>query len=167
MRLDLSEMPTADLFSLYRSSLNVLKERGVIRTMNAPAGDYAEYLVGKAFVGTLAPNSAKSWDVLAASGDRLQVKCRVVSEPIKGRGQRQLGVFRTFDFDALVIVLLGDTDYRVVRAVKVPQAVVVALAVRYDYSNGFTLFATDAVLNHADADDVTERVSAAAHAIVR
>lgn len=61
-----------------------------------------------------------------------------------------------------MIVLLGDADYRVVRAVMVPQAVVVALAVRYDYSNGFTLFATDAVLNHADAEDVTERVSAAA-----
>lgn len=95
MSLDLSEMPTADLFSLYRSSLSVLKARGVIRTMNAPAGDYAEFLVGRAFGGTLAPNSAKSWDVLAANGDRLQVKCRVVSEPIKGRGQRQLGVFRT------------------------------------------------------------------------
>ena len=37
----------------------------MIRTENAPVGDYAEYLVWTALGGKLAPNSEKSWDVLA------------------------------------------------------------------------------------------------------
>ena len=60
MSLDLSEMPTADLFALYRATSIVLKERGVIRTMNAPAGDYAEYLVGRAFVGSWPPTRQRA-----------------------------------------------------------------------------------------------------------
>lgn len=160
--IDLSNYSSQDLFAFYRATLTELLARGVIRTRNAPAGDYAEYLVSLAFGGALAPNSAKSWDILAPTGERLQVKCRVVSEPLKGRAQRQLGVFRTFDFDLLVIVLLSDVDYHVVRAVSLPQAVVEPLAVRYDYSNGYTVYATDDVLNHAEAVDVTELVAAVA-----
>jgi hypothetical protein len=43
------------LFPLYRAFLRELKGRGVIRTENAPAGDYAEYLVAAALGGKLAP----------------------------------------------------------------------------------------------------------------
>jgi hypothetical protein len=48
---------------------------------NAPAGDYAEYLVATALGGHLAPNSEKSWDVLGSGGEKLQVKARVVTDP--------------------------------------------------------------------------------------
>jgi hypothetical protein len=50
---DLSTLSQADLFSLYRAILSELKGRGVIRTENAPAGDYAEYLVATAVGGQL------------------------------------------------------------------------------------------------------------------
>ena len=40
-----------------------LMERGVVRTLNAPQGDYAEALVAQAYGGSLAPKSKKSWDV--------------------------------------------------------------------------------------------------------
>lgn len=78
---DLSTLSESGLFSLYRAILSELKDRGVIRTENAPVGDYAEYLVATALGGQLAPNSEKSWDVLTKDGEKLQVKARVVSEP--------------------------------------------------------------------------------------
>ena len=78
---DLSAFSDSALFSFYRAILSELKSRGVIRTENAPAGDYAEYLVASAFSGELAPNSEKSRDVLTSDGEKLQVKARVVSDP--------------------------------------------------------------------------------------
>jgi hypothetical protein len=78
---DLSTFSESDLFSLYRAILSELKSRGVIRTENAPVGDYAEYLVAAGLGGQLAPNSEKSWDVLGNDGEKLQVKARVVSDP--------------------------------------------------------------------------------------
>ncbi len=121
---DLSTFSESDLFSLYRAILSELKRRGVIRTENAPVGDYAEYLVATALGGQLAPNSEKSWDVLGSDGEKLQVKARVVSDPA-GPGQLQLSPFRSFGFDSAVIVLLSATDYAVSRASKVPRSVVV------------------------------------------
>lgn len=107
-----ADLTVAELFADYTATIRELRRRRVIRTQNAPAGDYAEYLVQRAFGGTIAPNSQKSWDVLAANGDRLQVKCRVVSDPIKP-SERQLGILRSFEFDAVMVVHLSATDYSV------------------------------------------------------
>ncbi|MGH3295203.1 MAG: DUF6998 domain-containing protein [Trebonia sp.] len=86
---DLSAFSESGLFSLYRAILRELKSRGVIRTENAPVGDYAEYLVATALGGQLAPNSEKAWDVLSSNGEKLQVKARVASAPAEP-GQLQL-----------------------------------------------------------------------------
>jgi hypothetical protein len=101
---DLSTFSESGPFSLYRAILRELKSRGVIRTENAPVGDYAEYLVATALGGQLAANSEKSWDVLSENGEKPQVKARVVSEPAEP-GQLQLSPFRSFGFDSAIIVL--------------------------------------------------------------
>ena len=67
---------TGELLTLSRRILAELRHRDVIRTGNAPAGDYAELLVRVATDGELAPNSQKSWDVRTPQGERLQVKAR-------------------------------------------------------------------------------------------
>ena len=54
---DLSAFSESGLFSLYRAILGELKGRRLIRTENAPAGDYAEHLVVTALGGQLADNS--------------------------------------------------------------------------------------------------------------
>jgi hypothetical protein len=105
----LETLRTAELFKMYRGILRELTQRGIVRTMNAPAGDYAEYLVAALVGGELADNSEKSWDIRTADGERLQVKCRVVQEG--KRGQRQLSPFRTWDFDRAVIVLCASVSH--------------------------------------------------------
>jgi hypothetical protein len=125
---DLSVLSEPGLFSLYRASLPESKSRGVIRTENAPVGDYAEYLVVTALGGELAPNSEKSWDVLGQDGEKLQVKARVVSQPAQP-GQLQLPPYRSFSFDAAVIVLHSAAGYTVVRASKLPRHLIESSAV--------------------------------------
>jgi hypothetical protein len=157
---DLSALSEPGLFALYRAILRELKSRGVIRTENAPVGDYAEYLVATALGGKLAPNSEKAWDVLGHDGEKLQVKARVVSDPAEP-GQLQLSPFRSFGFDSAVLVLLSATDYTVSRASKVPRHVVEASAVYRKHVNGKVLFARPDIMGHPDATDLTAALRAA------
>lgn len=58
---ELAALATGELLSLSRAILAELRHRDVIRSGNAPAGDYAELLVRVATGGELAPASQKSW----------------------------------------------------------------------------------------------------------
>lgn len=153
---------TADLLAGYASIIAELRRRDVIRTNNAPAGDYAEWLVARALGGCLADNkAAKSYDLTLPDGNRVQVKSRVVSIPVQ-RGQLQASVFRSFDYEFAGLVLLRDIDYAVHRAVLTPRHVVEQFATRVDHVNGWRLMMTAAVLDHQESIDITAAMRAAA-----
>jgi hypothetical protein len=73
---DISEFSAVDLLRLPYAAIDELKHRGIVRTSNAPLGDYAEYIVAKTYNGTLEKNSAKSFDILFSDGKTCQVKAR-------------------------------------------------------------------------------------------
>lgn len=155
---DFSRASTSELFGTYASVLAELRRREIIRTSNAPAGDYAEYLIARALGGTLQPNSNKSFDV-EAKGRQIQVKCRVVDAT--GRNPRQaLSPFRTFAFDEAAVVLFNP-DYTVAHAVMVPVAVVKRLSVHRPYVNGYVAM-IQTLLAHPQAKDITTLVQKAA-----
>lgn len=157
--IDLTGASVGELGRLYRAILAELRRRGVIRTGNAPVGDYAEWLVARASGGALAPNTSQSsWDVETSDGERLQVKPRFVTNA-SNAGGRQLSPFRSWSFDAVVIVLFGD-DFAVWRAAKLPQALVEADSRYIEHVNGYRVMARDALLD--SGEDWTERVQAAA-----
>lgn len=158
MSADLTHATTAELFATYAAVLRELLRRKIVRTANAPAGDYAEYLVAEALEGQLAGNSEKSWDVVTREDRRVQVKSRVVPAP-NNAGQRQLSPFRSFDFDDLVIVLFS-ADYSVWRAVLLPAAIAQQAATYRTHVNGHVLFATDALLTNPASVDLTEKLRA-------
>ena len=155
-QINLGALGVGQLLALSRAILAELRRRGVIRTGNAPAGDYAELLVQRATSGELAPNSQKSWDVLTADGERLQVKARVVTDP-RANGERQLSDFRSWDFDAAVVVLFDDA-FRVWRAARLPIETFQAAARFVEHVSGYRVFATDELLD--TGDDWTERLRA-------
>jgi hypothetical protein len=128
--------------------LAVLKEKKVIRSGNAPAGDYAELLVRQAPGGALAPASQKSWDVETPEGERLQVKSRVVTSP-DNRGERQLSPFRSWDFDAGVIVLFDDR-FGVWRAAKLAAKTLEENATWIKHVSGWRVIATDKLLDQGE-----------------
>lgn len=150
-------MSVAKLLELSRAILAELKRPRVIRSGNAPAGDYAELLVQRATGGELAPASQRSWDVETQSGEHLQVKARVVTDP-KVAGERQLSFFRSWDFDAGVVALFDD-QFRVWRATHLPVAVLEQEARSVEHVRGFRVMATDGLLDRGE--DWTERLRAA------
>jgi hypothetical protein len=159
---DLKSLSTEKLFALYRGVMKELLHRQIIRTTNAPAGDYAEYLVAKAFDGQLADNSAKSWDVDTPDGRHLQVKCRTIMDSTK-MGQRQLSPFRTFDFDEAIIVLVNE-HFGVWKAISLPVEVVKQHATYRRHVNGYVMHARNNVLSHPEAVDLTAELRRAATA---
>lgn len=155
--------PTRTLLRLYAATLTELLRRGVIRTRNAPAGDLAEELVARAYGGKLAPPSEKSWDVRAADGRLLQVKCRVVGARLGG--QIGLSPFRSFGFDAVVIVLLHEETYDVVQAIELPVTGVQEVARPVPWVNGHRITVTPSLLERPDSTDVTPRLQSALEAL--
>jgi len=166
---------TPELMRLYGQILDVLGDREVVRTRNAPTGDYAEWLVAKATGGFLAGRSEKSWDVCtkskadqhrrgskkcATNGVHLQVKARVVSDK---ESQPALSPFRSWMFDALVIVLFSDT-YDVLRVAKIPCSVVKTARGRYwsRHVNGNVVYAKEDLLKAGNPSYWTRRLQEAA-----
>lgn len=148
-----------ELLRASRLCLEELRTRGVLRTANAPAGDYAEYLVARAYDGELAPNSEKSWDVRASDGRTLQVKCRV------GGSLRKSAVFspfRSFGFDAAVLVLLDGDDMGVLQAFEVPSDIIQRSTRFSSHVNGHLLRAGSLATLSEGAIDVTAKLRAAA-----
>ena len=144
----LAALDTPDLLALSRAVLRELRLREVIRSGNAPAGDYAEMLVHRLTGGALAESSQKSWDVLTPTGERLQVKARVVTDP-NSPGQRQLSVFRSWDFDAAVVVLFDD-DFAVWRASLLPVDVVETAGKWNKHVSGWRVLARNELLDRGD-----------------
>jgi hypothetical protein len=151
---ELSTSSVLELLQLGRATIEELRLRGVVRSGNAPAGDYAEWLAAERLPGTLAGRSERSWDVLTESGERIQVKARVVADP-KDPGQRQLSVLRSFDFDWLLILLFDD-KFRVWRAVKVLPAAAELSAYRSEHVNGYVLYAKDSLLDDPATIDLAD-----------
>jgi hypothetical protein len=154
MKANLKRATIGELLALSRQVLVELRSRDVLRTSNAPTGDYAEWLVHRVVKGTLEPNSNRSWDVTTPSGDRLQVKARVVVDT-KNRGQRQLSPFRSWDFHLAVIVLFDD-EFKVRKAACLSAERLEAVARYAKHVNGHLVFATDELL--AEGEDWTRRL---------
>lgn len=135
-RMNEQQQTVAGLLSGYARILAELRDRGVVRSNNAPAGDYAEWLCARTLDATLVDNfSVKSYDLTLSDGRRIQVKARVISDPPK-QGQLQTSPFRSWDFDLAALVLFRDTDYEVLRGVLVPMDVVRSRATYRQHVNG-------------------------------
>jgi hypothetical protein len=114
----LSGASVPHLLGRYAAILRELRDRGIVRTRNAPLGDYAEYLAAKVYGGELAANSVKSYDLLATDGRRVQVKARTVGSDT--RAGAVFSVFRSFDFDVAVLITFDSSTYALRWAREVP-----------------------------------------------
>jgi len=160
--LDLTKLSVQELIALHRSSLRELYDRGIIRTMNSPQGDYAERLVAEAYDGELAPNSEKSWDVVTEAGDRIQVKSRVF-DAARAASTRQMSVIRSWDFDTLVVILFSNKDLSITRAAELTAPVVKEHSRYIKHVNGWRLNATPQILDMGH--DITSDVRQAARTL--
>src|SRR5262249_12003982 len=98
---------------------------------------------------------------LTVGKKRIQVKARLVSEPLKA-GQTQTSPFRSWDFQSAAFVLLRDTSYEVVNAVLAPVEVVREYAAFRKHVNGWVLFVRPPLTTDARVTDITEQLRTAA-----
>jgi hypothetical protein len=152
------ERPVRELINAYARSLDALKARGVIRSTKVLA-DYAEWLAAKALGLVLVEGGAqKGYDAKdPRTGLRYQVKARQVAPPYMQPDLRGQGSLDAAPFDLLVGILV-DGNFEVIRAAVVPLPVVQARAKRIAYNNGFRIHMASGLLNLPEVVDVTEGV---------
>ncbi|MDB5704402.1 MAG: hypothetical protein JWN66_1518 [Sphingomonas bacterium] len=151
-----------DLMRLYGNVIDELRERGVVRTGNAPLGDYAEHLFSSAFGWSLTSNSAAGYDAIDSARLRFQIKARRLRANVPG--ERQLSTLRAWPeakFDMLAAVLF-DKQFEVHRAALIPHSVALERAVFIQHVNGWRFILDDDVWDMSGVRDVTEPLRAAA-----
>lgn len=158
---DVEGLSVVDLMRLHRQTLHELVNRGIVRTFNQPQGDWAETLVRVAYNGQLAAKSEKGYDVITADGTRLQVKARALDH--HDVGSNTTSAFRSWEFDAMLVVLLDPDDLSVGRAAELPLEVVRDRARYVEHVNGYVLVPNQALMDQGT--DVTERLQAAARSL--
>lgn len=128
---------TPELLGQYADILAELRARGVVRTSNAPLGDYAEYVALEVYGGELAPNSAKSHDLTTADGRLIQVKARTWSPATSPSAV--FSVFRSFDFHVAALIVLDARTYRLRWAREMTPEAIRATARWSPHVNGYLL----------------------------
>lgn len=152
----------AQLLALYADVLAELRQRGIARSTNNPAGDYAEYLIAKALGLQLSSNSNVGYDATGADGTRYQVKGRRLTA--SKHPSRQLGALRNLPerhFDYLAGVLFAE-DFSVARACLIPADVVAQEATYRAHVNAWILQLRDGLWAVSGVRDITDAVRAAA-----
>jgi hypothetical protein len=152
--IDVKQLTVGELLATYAGILDELRDRGLIRTKNAPVGDLAEYACVIAYGGELARNSEKSFDLVASDQRRIQVKVRNVE--FKSSSGQTFSAIRSFDFDACVFILV-DHDAVVAAHEWTPEEVS-TLGRRSAHTNSTVVSAGQ--LRSAGVD-VTEKIQAA------
>lgn len=163
--IDLAAMSVSQLLGAYARILAELRSRGVVRTNNAPVGDYAELLVARALAGELASNaSEKSYDLIAPEWGRVQVKARAVNVPVRA-SQAQTSPFRSWDFDHAALVMVRLADYAVHAAYMAPASTVREHASWRAHVGGHVAFMRPPLIAAAGVIDITEMVVSAARRV--
>jgi len=161
--MDLKQLQSSQLFTIYCDILDLLRERALIRSTNNPVGDYAEHLVSSALGLTLAAKSTTGFDAVDTYGKRYEIKARRITRHNKSR---QLSAIRGLDnchFDFLVGVLFSE-DFKVLKACLIPQCKVDHFGKYKEHVNATIVHLRDAVWDAPDVVDITDAVRAAQQA---
>jgi|HubBroStandDraft_4_1064222.scaffolds.fasta_scaffold20910_3 hypothetical protein len=150
---------TSGLLALYGTILDELRERRIVRSANAPGGDYAELLFVEAFGWTRVKNSVAGYDAVDASNNRYQVKSRRLPHPTTSRQLSALRNFPDAPFDFLAGVLFSK-DYSVMRAAIIPYNLIQPRFSKHTNSSIF--FLEDKIWHLVGVRDVTQDLRSAA-----
>jgi hypothetical protein len=137
-----------------------LRQRGVVRSSNNPAADYAEWLCARALRLTLNVGSTAGYDGVDPAGRRVEVKGRRMTPHNRSR---QLSAIRGMEhrhFDALAGVLFN-ADFSVMRAALIPYERVKEHGTPDEHTNSWRFLLTDAVWTLPGVEDITAKLQEA------
>lgn len=156
----LTHASVRDLLKIHAQVIEELRDRQIVRTGNAPLGDYAELLFSVAFGWTLSNNSSMGFDAVDERGVRYQIKARRLTGASKSRQLSAIRKLPEKTFDMLAAVVF-DADHQVSRAILLPHAEVAARAARVEHTNSWRLTMDDKLWRAPGAIDVTKPLSLA------
>lgn len=131
---DLAAVTVGQLLEQYAGILAELRLRGLVRTNNAPIGDLAEYCAAIVYDGLLAPNSEKSYDLVAHDGRKVQVKVRMIRSDTSPSAV--FSPIRSFGFDAGVFLLIDGDRGDVLIARELTADEILAVGKHRAHTNG-------------------------------
>ncbi|MBT2504238.1 hypothetical protein [Curtobacterium sp. ISL-83] len=151
-----ADLSVRELLASYVAILDELERRNLVRTRNSPLGDLAESLAVRAYGGTLAPNSEKSYDLIASDGRRIQVKARTVQS--NDKRSQNFSAVRSWDFHAALFLLFDAETYDLRWARELDREETCSIGRRVEHTNSSAVLVRDVA--HAGVD-VTPLVGAA------
>jgi hypothetical protein len=158
--MDLRQLDMLQVLKLHADAADELRRRGICRTGNSPAGDYAEWLVSTALNLTLETNSHRGYDATDRGGTRYEIKGRRLSAAAE---RPQLSVIRDLPvapFDYLIGVDF-DRRYRVNYAAQVPHVVVLRYASFSTRQKGHVVNFRRTILSEPGVTDRTDELRTA------
>jgi len=156
-QLSLREQGTLDLLGLYSDVLTELYERRVVRSVNNPVADYAEYLVTTALALAPAPKSTKGYDAVDREGRKYEIKARrltPISHPTRFSAIRKL---EEHHFDFLVAVLF-EQRFLVSKALVFPREYITQKAFWQAHVNAWILPISDELWTSSAGVDITDQL---------
>jgi len=163
--------PTYDNWSIpellhgYQAILDELLKRKVIRTLNSPAGDYAEWLAVQVLGLNLTANSMAGYDaseVIDGKEIKYQIKARRLS--VNNRSL-QLGALRKLEeraFDFLLAVIF-EPDFRISLIAKIPHEIIHTYAPYVERTNSYRLDLGKGILEDERVEKLTEQFRTASN----
>lgn len=158
--MDLSEVKSPQLFTMYCDILDLLRERNLIRSTNNPVADYAEYLVATALGLELAAKSTTGYDAVDAEGRKYEIKGRRITRHNKSRQLSAIRGLSHCHFEFLAGVLFRE-DFTVQKACLIPHSLVHQFGKFREHVNATIVHLRDSVWDELGVVDITEVVRAA------
>jgi hypothetical protein len=152
--LDVSSKSVPALLKLYADVHEALRRRGLMRSSNAPTGDFAAFLFCKAFGWEQPVNPNVGYDAKDSTGTLYQIRGRRITRYSPSRELPALPDLKNRPFHALAAVLFNE-DFTVGRAALIPIEVVEAKSSFSEHAKAWRFLLTDAVWEVPGVTDVT------------
>lgn len=156
-RSSLTKMSISELLGLYSGILDELCDRNILRTVNNPAADYAEYLVCKALSLTPAAKSTKGYDATDGSGNKYEIKARRLTHRSHPKRFSAIRKLEENHFDYLVAVLFEE-DFLVHRALVLQKSYITKKAFWQGHVSAWILPIDEGLWSTKDGEDITSKM---------
>lgn len=146
-----------DLLVDYSRIIIELCDRGVLRSVNNPVADYAEYLASKALGLTRASLSTKGHDAIDENGKRYEIKSRRLTRKSKPTRFSAIRKLEEDHFDFLIAILFNE-NFTVNKAAIFPKDFVIKKSFWQKHVNAYILPIDNELWNSESGKDILSEI---------
>ncbi len=152
--LGLVDLTNLELLQAFASILELLRDRGLVRTSNNPVADYTEWLVCSRLGLMPERSSNRGYDGIAPDGTKYEIKARRVTSHNSSLQLSAIRGLRDRHFDYLIGVVY-EADFSIRYAAKVPHALIEPNSKFRSHTNSHAFHLRPEVLSLPGVEDLT------------